>query len=108
MITALRPLSTSELLDRTFYLYRNHFLMFVVITAVPQIPVLALHMADAALWLRMLIDPRGLRALLFIVVSLLGLEVSHAATAVAVSRLHLGESVSIASAFAAARSSLLR
>jgi hypothetical protein len=31
----LRPLSLGELLDRTFYLYRQHFLLFVGISAVP-------------------------------------------------------------------------
>lgn len=108
MITALRPLSTSELLDRTFHLYRNHFLIFVTISAIPQIPVLALHMTDAALWLRIIVASRGLRTLLFIVVGFLGVEVSHAVAAVAVARLHLGESVSIRSAFSRARGSLLR
>jgi hypothetical protein len=108
MITVLRPLSTSELLDRTFHLYRNHFLMFATITAISQIPVLALHMADSNLWLRSLIATRGLRMLLFVVVSFLGLEVAHAATAVAVSRLHLGGSTSIRSAYSAAKGSLFR
>jgi len=28
MNTALRPMSTGEVLDRTFNLYRNHFLLF--------------------------------------------------------------------------------
>lgn len=108
MITALRPLSTSELLDRTFHLYRNHFLIFVTISAIPQIPVLALHMTDAALWLRIIVASRGLRTLLFIVVGFLGVEVSHAVAAVAVASLHLGESVSIRSAFSRAKGSLLR
>jgi hypothetical protein len=31
----LRPLSLGELLDRTFRLYRNHFLLFVCIMAIP-------------------------------------------------------------------------
>ena len=31
----LRPLSLGELLDRTFRLYRNHFLLFVSIMAIP-------------------------------------------------------------------------
>jgi hypothetical protein len=32
----LRPLSLGELLDRTFNLYRNHFLLFVCIMAIPS------------------------------------------------------------------------
>src|SRR5579871_621330 len=35
MDSNLRPLSTSELLDRTFFLYRNHFALFVGIALLP-------------------------------------------------------------------------
>lgn len=108
MTTVLRPLSTSELLDRTFHLYRNRILLFAAITAIPQMPVLLLHVSDAALWLRVIIATRGLRTLLFFLVSFLGLEISHAATAIAVSKLHLGRDTSIRSAYSAAKSSLPR
>jgi hypothetical protein len=108
MQTILRPLSTSELLDRTSHLYRNHFLMFVTITAIPQLLVLALHAADAALWLRVLLASRVMRSFLFLIMSLLGLQISHAATAIAVSRLHLGETASVREAYSAAKGSLLR
>src|SRR4029077_16766829 len=36
----LRPLSLGELLDRTFFLYRRHFLLFIGIAAVPYLLVL--------------------------------------------------------------------
>ena len=49
MVTVLRPLSTSELLDRTFYLYRNHFIVFLAIAAIPQLIVLALQLFIAEL-----------------------------------------------------------
>jgi len=49
MVTVLRPLSTSELLDRTFHLYRNNFLVFVGIAAIPQLAVLALQLGSAAM-----------------------------------------------------------
>jgi hypothetical protein len=39
----LRPLSLGEILDRTFSLYRNNFLLFVGIAAVPQLLILALN-----------------------------------------------------------------
>ncbi len=55
-----------------------------------------------------MIATQGLRALLFVAVSFLGLEVAHAATAIAVSRLHLGGSTSIRSAYSAAKGSWLR
>jgi hypothetical protein len=36
----LRPLSLGELLDRTFFLYRRHFLLFIGIAAVPYLVIL--------------------------------------------------------------------
>jgi len=36
----LRPLSLGELLDRTFTLYRQHFVLFAGITAIPQLLIL--------------------------------------------------------------------
>src|ERR1051326_3791450 len=44
MATALRPLSTGELLDRTFSLYRSHFGLFVGIFALPYLVVLAFQL----------------------------------------------------------------
>lgn len=41
----LRPLSAGEIIDRTFTLFRRHFLLFVGITAVPQVFVLAFQLA---------------------------------------------------------------
>jgi len=43
----LRPLSLGEILDRTFSLYRKNFLLFAGITAIPQLLVLALRLAQA-------------------------------------------------------------
>ena len=42
----LRPLSLGEILDRTFSIYRKHFLLFAGITAIPQLLVLALRLAQ--------------------------------------------------------------
>jgi hypothetical protein len=42
----LRPLSIGELLDRTFSLYRRNFLLFVGISALPQLLVLALQLVQ--------------------------------------------------------------
>lgn len=39
----LRPLSLGELLDRTFSLYRKHFVLFLGITAIPHLLPLALN-----------------------------------------------------------------
>jgi hypothetical protein len=43
-VPALRPLSLGEILDRTFSLYRGHFLLFIGITAIPHLLILGLNM----------------------------------------------------------------
>jgi len=45
----LRPLSLGEILDRTFTLYRRHFLLFVGIAIIPQLLTLALGLAQILL-----------------------------------------------------------
>jgi len=45
----LRPLSLGEVLDRTFSLYRRHFLLFLGITAIPQLLILGLNLAQTLL-----------------------------------------------------------
>jgi hypothetical protein len=106
LVTVLRPLSTSELLDRTFHLYRNHFVLFVGIAAIPQLGVLALRLAYAE---RVIQTPFfGRWGPVVWLVTFMALEIAHAATAMAVSNLHLDRPASIGSAYSAARGSLLR
>lgn len=45
----LRPLSLGELLDRTFFLYRRHFLLFVGIAAIPYSFFFVVNLASALL-----------------------------------------------------------
>lgn len=45
----LRPLTLGEILDRTFSLYRKHFLLFAGITAIPNLLILALNLAQMLL-----------------------------------------------------------
>jgi hypothetical protein len=42
----LRPLSIGDILDRTFLLYRRYFPLFLGITAIPQVFVLAWNLAQ--------------------------------------------------------------
>lgn len=42
----LRPLSLGEILDRTFSLYRRNFLLFLGITALPNLLILALNLVQ--------------------------------------------------------------
>ena len=45
----LRPLSTGEILDRTFTLYRQNFLLFLGISAIPHVLVLVLNLARVSI-----------------------------------------------------------
>ena len=108
MVTVLRPLSTSELLDRTFHLYKNNFLVFVGIAAIPQLFVVVFQLAfrfkpDLQHVGTMMLTVWGV----YVVVIVAAL-VAHAATTVAVSDLHLDRPISIGAAFSVARSSIVR
>ena len=108
MATVLRPLSISELLDRAFSLYRNHFVAFAGITMFPQLPVLALRLGNSALIISRHAVPRPLAILIILAGNFLALGVSHAATVMAVSDVHLDRKASMGSAYAAAWKSLPR
>ena len=108
MATILRPLSTSELLDRTFFLYRTHFVLFVGIVAVPQLAVLAIRIGSATMGLRGSVLASALGTFVGVLAYLLALATSQAATVIAVSDVHLGRPASIAAAFVAIRGRLLR
>ena len=111
MTTALRPLSTGELLDRTFSLYRSHFGLFVGIFALPYLVVFAYQCVGlafrsptpqfsnilmSAVW--------GLGAILLIfIVS----AASQAATVVAVSNLHLDRPASVMDSFSTVKGQIL-
>jgi hypothetical protein len=101
MTTALRPLSTGELLDRTFSLYRSHFGLFVGIFAIPhlvsfafqclgvalQSPVRAFQVANIMSFLAWTYGALFLSMILT--------AVSQAATVVAVSDVHLERPASV-------------
>jgi hypothetical protein len=108
MVTVLRPLSTSELLDRTFHLYRNNFLVFVGITALPQIAVLALQLASAGMLFSGSAAGFGLGTVIAGLASFIAVEISHAATIMAVSNLHLDRPASIGYSYSLAKSSIGR
>jgi len=103
MTTALRPLSTGELLDRTFSLYRSHFGLFIGIFALPHLAVLAFQCVGIAFQspgnqlsniLMTLVWSMG-ALLLTVIVS----AASQAATVVAVSQVHLDRPASVMDSF---------
>jgi hypothetical protein len=103
MTTRLRPLSTGELLDRTFSLYRSHFAVFLGIVALPHFCVFAFQCL-ALVFQRPGTSMSGMSrtlvwglggALLNIAVS----AVSHAATVIAVSQVHLDRPAGVIDSF---------
>jgi hypothetical protein len=104
----LRPRSLGEILDRTFSLYRQNFLLFVGITALPQLLTLGLHLGQAFWGLGTRGGPRAMQpslAVFWLLSALVGLVVylvaylfSQGGTVYAVSDLYLGRSTSIGAA----------
>jgi uncharacterized membrane protein len=119
MIEPLRPMSTGQLLDHTFALYRQNFLLFVgIATLGPAASVIFQLLAvganvTAPLGARgaapgtSLGIGTGVTAVLSVffgyVVMLAGLAISHAATVKAVAAVHLGRETSVVDAYKALR-----
>jgi hypothetical protein len=100
----LRPLSLGEILDRTFTIYRNYFLLFFGITALPRLLVLAIQIPQ--LWLSGYSPNRfqittltgGLITLVLAVVSVIAYLYSQGGTVFAISEIYLGRSITIGQA----------
>lgn len=107
MTTALRPLSLGELLDRTFHLYRQHFVIFVGLAALPGLVQLAFSLLLISPRLEAGIVMSILIGVASVLVSIVVTAVSQAATITAVSELHLGRPISIKMALDAARSRIV-
>jgi hypothetical protein len=100
----LRPLSLGEILDRTFTLYRRNFLLFVGITALPQLLVLTFKLAQTLLastthapkqMSGTVIGLGVLAGLAGFVVYMVAYLFAHGGTVYAVSELYLGRPTSI-------------
>ena len=99
----LRPLTLGEILDRTFSLYRRHFLLFFGISAIPQVFVLAVNLGAILVGF---ITPGQTQSpaigmfvmvtLVTIVVTLIAYLFSQGGSVFAVSELYLGRATSIA------------
>jgi hypothetical protein len=100
MAQVLSPLSLGELLDRTFQLYRRHFVMFVGIAALPHVLLLPVQLGqlwfhDNRITLSFALWMLGVGALGFVATAL-----AQGASVVAVSQLYLERSISINDAYA--------
>jgi len=103
MATALRPLTTGELLDRTFSLYRSHFALFLGIFALPHLCVLAFQCLALAFQspgnqMRNLLTA-AISGVLAGLLSIVVIAASQAATVVAVSNVYLDRPASVMDSF---------
>src|SRR5882757_5643449 len=124
----LRPLSVGEILDRTFSLFRRNFLLFIGISAIPQLLVLALQLlqivltpAKAAVAHPVASELQGsssvlaaggavgifMLAIAGIVVYLVAYLFSQGGTVYAVSELYLGRTTTIGQSLSRMRGELL-
>lgn len=106
----LRPLSTGELFDQIFTLYRRHFLLFLFIALVPEI-IQTLITDTAFLVTGTGKDPSTEAVLIGLLGRIVGFcvtAVSQGATVYAVSQLYLDQPVSAASAYGYVRPLWLR
>jgi hypothetical protein len=114
----LRPLSLGELLDRTFFLYRGHFLLFVGIAAIPYSFFFVVNLATALApvfarsaaighsqpaGMAVALIGGGLFALLAVFVGSVAFLFSVGATVFAVSEIYTGRRTSIRESLARVR-----
>ncbi len=124
MDLVLRPMSTSQVLDRTFYLYRNNFVLFAGIAIITP----ALKLIALLVQLRIFgpvvmprqpeaMTPQFLQAMFvrlvisFVVgavIYLVGTALASSATAYAVSMVHLGKTTTIAESYRRVKPIFLR
>jgi hypothetical protein len=111
MTTVLRPLSTGELLDRTFSLYRSHFGLFLGIFALPYLVVLAFQLVGLVFQSSV---PKLSNILLTLawsvgagILTLVVSAISEAATVIAVSNLQLGRPATVTDSFARVKGHVL-
>jgi len=103
-------MSLGELLDRSFFLYRKHFALFVGIIALPQLVVLGFQLVEVAVRGGAPAKFTATTLVWFFVTMVLSLgaaAASQGATVIAVSKVHLGTSTSVSEAFAGIKGRIL-
>jgi Membrane domain of glycerophosphoryl diester phosphodiesterase len=111
MTTSLRPMTLGELLDRSFFLYRKHFALFVGVIALPHLAVLAFQLVGVTVRRGTMTTTFAATTLVWslgsIVIYLGAVAASQGATVMAVSRVHLGNDTSISESFASIKGRIL-
>ena len=97
---ALRPLQLGEILDRTFFLYRKHFALFVGIAGIPQLLILPLRLGQSWFTMTTTQDVWTILSatLAFWVAAVLAYLFSQGGAILAVSEIYLGRTTSITGA----------
>jgi hypothetical protein len=114
MPSSLRPLTTGQLLDRTFQTYRQNFILFAGISAVPNACVLLLQLALLAINKSSAGNPMlaVVTAAVFgfgvLIVNLIVSAISTAATTFGVSDIYLDQPTSISACFGRVRGKIGR
>lgn len=116
MTEPLRPMSTGQVLDHTFALYRRNFLLFVGIACVGPAAYLIFQLLMVGSAIAPFGAPRPVAAGLSLgfgffagmIVMLAGMAIAHAATVKAVAAVYLGRQISIAGAYRALGGRILR
>ena len=99
MATALRPLSTGELVDRALSLYRRHFALFLGIFAIPHIFVFAFQCLGFAYQTPGKPTPGFVWTMGTFLLSMVVSAASQAATVIAVSHVHLDRPATVLDSF---------
>lgn len=111
MDTSLRPMSTSQVLDRTFFLYRNNFVLFAGIAAITPLLTTMASLAQLAVFgmplsadqvnlgsatgMQQFFGRAAVGGVIALCAYMVGYTISSGATVHAVSMLHLGRTTTI-------------
>jgi hypothetical protein len=112
----LRPLTTGELLDRSFTLYRKNFLLFATIVAIPALAVLAVELVPVALSVAGILRPGEIGTIVVgfastfaaLLVQAMSFGVAQGAAVVAVSATYLGRPTRVAECYGLLRGKMWR
>jgi hypothetical protein len=113
MSLGLRPLTTGQVLDRTFQIYRSKFMLFAGISALPQAALLVLQLGLLAMLafgsnVIAVAAVTAIAGLGFLIISIVVSSIATAATTFAVSDIYLDKPTSIGSCFSRVRGKIGR
>jgi len=112
MNTTLRPMTTGQVLDRTFNLYRSNFVLFFGIALLPPALMMLMQLAQVSMvpllgmqsvWAGGAMAAAGIGVLVFFIAWIVGYAIAQAATVFAVSAVHLGRETSIRDSYSKVR-----